>query len=158
MDHNSPPKLDQALGKVPEAQLQAQSSGLATSSSGPSSRTHSRTPIRKFNPPSCNLCRQRKIKCNRADPCSHCVRVGATCVSSAPSGMPRGRQGGRRRKLDSELLDRIAKLENLVKDIEGGSPGIIPAVPVSDDGSHTVWYLHVSLISILWPPAELIPL
>jgi hypothetical protein len=41
-----------------------------------------------------------------------------TCVFSAPSRLPRGRQGGRR-KADSELLSRIAKLESLVKNLEG---------------------------------------
>jgi hypothetical protein len=41
-----------------------------------------------------------------------------TCVFSAPSRLPRGRQGGRR-KGDSELLSRIAKLELLVKNLEG---------------------------------------
>lgn len=40
------------------------------------------------------------------------------CIFSAPSRLPRGRQGGRR-KADSELLSRIAKLESLVKNLEG---------------------------------------
>ena len=66
---------------------------------------------------SCNLCRRRKIKCNRACPCSNCVRAGAPCVSNAASNIPRGRQGGRR-KQDSELLHRIAILEHLVQDME----------------------------------------
>ena len=103
------------------------------------SKTYSRIAVRKSNPPSCNLCRRRKIRCDRADPCSHCVRNGAVCVSSPLPGAPRGRQGGRRklysdckpldtrrrqgsrRELENDLLDRIARLENLVKGIEGGT-------------------------------------
>jgi len=68
---------------------------------------------------SCRLCRQRKIKCDRTIPCSNCVRVGEDCMPIVRSKVPRGRQGGRKRKTDGELLERIAKLENLVKDIEG---------------------------------------
>jgi hypothetical protein len=68
--------------------------------------------------PSCNLCRKRKIKCDRVNPCANCQRSSMKCVFSAPSRLPRGRQGGRR-KADSELLSRIAKLESLVKNLEG---------------------------------------
>src|SRR2546423_2511948 len=63
----------------------------------------------KISTPSCNLCRRRKIKCDRSDPCAHCVRTGAVCITPAPSRAPRGRKGGRH-KYDNELLDRIAKL------------------------------------------------
>jgi hypothetical protein len=142
MDQNPLSKSYQAAEPVSGAaeivpKRQAQGSEPTTAPSGVSSQTYCRTPIRKKNPPSCNLCRRRKVKCDRADPCSHCVRVGAVCVSSAPSGAPRGRQGGRR-KLDSELLDRIAKLENLLKDIEGGTTGATPAVPAAADRNRTV--------------------
>ncbi len=115
---------------------QAQLAGQATTPGIPL-QTYSQIPTRKANPPSCNLCRRRKVKCDRTDPCSHCAHVGAVCVSSAPSGAPRGRKGGRR-KHDKELLDRVAKLENLVKDIERGTSGAIPAVPAAADGNHTV--------------------
>ncbi|KAF2230658.1 hypothetical protein EV356DRAFT_519531 [Viridothelium virens] len=71
--------------------------------------------------PSCHLCRKRKVKCDRGYPCLSCQRAGAECIYSPPSRLPRGRQGGRRRK-DSELLQRIAKLETLVKDLEGDEP------------------------------------
>ena len=77
-------------------------------------------------PASCILCRRRKVKCDRATPCGNCLRAGAECVPFIPSRVPRGRQGGRKRsKADGKLLDRIAKLEGLVRDIEGyaGAPG-----------------------------------
>lgn len=81
---------------------------------------------------SCNLCRKRKVKCDRVDPCAHCQRSGIKCVFSAPSRLPRGRQGGRR-KADTELLSRIAKLENLVKNLEGD--GSLPASKSDVSGS-----------------------
>ena len=69
---------------------------------------------------SCTLCRRRKIKCDRSLPCGNCQRTGAECVPYTPSRAPRGRQGGRKRKRDDgELLERLAKLEGMVKDIEG---------------------------------------
>ena len=73
------------------------------------------------NPASCTLCRRRKVKCDRSVPCGTCVRAGAQCVPSIPSKAPRGRQGGRKRKMDGELLERLAKLETLVKTFEGDS-------------------------------------
>lgn len=61
-----------------------------------------------------------------------------TCVFSAPSRLPRGRQGGRR-KADSELLARIAKLETLVKNLEGD--GSSPASK-SDSPSSSDWGMN----------------
>ena len=64
---------------------------------------------------SCTLCRRKKVRCDRSSPCANCVRVGVECVPSIPSQAPRGRQGGRKRRLDGELLERIAKLETLIE-------------------------------------------
>ena len=75
---------------------------------------------------SCDLCRRRKVKCDRGNPCSNCLRSGATCVSSTSLRVPRGRKGGRR-KPDAELLKRIAKLENLVKNLESDNDRVTPA-------------------------------
>ncbi len=116
---------------------QIQPANPASAHSPLSSQTQRRVRIRKTNSPSCNLCRRRKIKCDRADPCSHCVRSGAVCVSSVPSGAARGRKGGRR-KADSELLDRIAKLENLVKNIEGGNIAAMLPTPKAVTGDRAV--------------------
>jgi Fungal Zn(2)-Cys(6) binuclear cluster domain len=119
---------------------QAQAWEPAKPPSGPSPQTHARTSSRKTITPSCNLCRRRKVKCDRGDPCSHCVRLGAVCVFTTPSGAPRGRKGGRR-KLDSELLNRIARLESLLKQ---GSSGSSQASPSAADGTLIVWH-HVLL-------------
>lgn len=71
-------------------------------------------------PASCTLCRRRKVKCDRTTPCGNCQRSKAECVPFIPSGAARGRQGGRKRKRgEGDILERIAKLEGLVKSIEG---------------------------------------
>lgn len=116
---------------------QSQRSDHARDAISLSSQTNNRTAIRKHSLPSCNICRRRKIRCDRTDPCSHCVRTGAVCVFSAPSTAPRGRQGGRR-KHDSDLLNRIARLETLVKYIEGGPTDASPPVRVAGDPKEQV--------------------
>lgn len=70
---------------------------------------------------SCTLCRRRKVRCDRTVPCGNCKRAGEQCVPSIPSHAPRGRQGGRKRKTDVELLERIAKLEGFLKEVERDS-------------------------------------
>ena len=70
---------------------------------------------------SCILCRRRKVRCDRGVPCGTCKRAGEECVPSIPSHAPRGRQGGRKRKTDGELLERIAKLEGFLRKVEGNS-------------------------------------
>lgn len=71
-------------------------------------------------PASCTLCRRRKVRCDRTIPCGNCQRSKAKCVPFIPLGVARGRQGGRKRKREEgELLERIAKLEGLVRNIEG---------------------------------------
>ena len=71
-------------------------------------------------PASCTLCRRRKVKCDRTVPCGNCQRSKAECVPFIPSRAARGRQGGRKRKRgEGEILERIAKLEGLVRSIEG---------------------------------------
>lgn len=71
-------------------------------------------------PASCTLCRRRKVKCDRTVPCGNCQRSKAECVPFIPSRAARGRQGGRKRKRgEGEILERIAKLEGLVRSFEG---------------------------------------
>ena len=83
---------------------------------GPSPGDSNHTPT----PASCALCHRRKVKCDRTIPCGNCQRSRAECVPFLPSGAARGRQGGRKRKRgEGELLERIAKLEGLVRTIEG---------------------------------------
>ena len=112
----------------------------APAPAGVSSQTYDQNTVRQKKPPSCTFCRRRKVKCDRANPCSGCMRLGAICVSLPPSGAPRGRKGGRR-KLGSRLLDRILELENLVSDIVGEGSGQATAVPPPVNGNQAVRYL-----------------
>jgi hypothetical protein len=82
---------------------------------------------------SCDLCRRRKVKCDRGKPCSSCLRAGVACVSSIPPRVPRAKKVGRR-KPDGEILKRIAKLENLVKYLETENSGILSTAPAINKG------------------------
>ena len=117
--------------------MDAQSSENASAPTSVSSPTYNQNPVGKKKPPSCTVCRRKKVKCDRANPCSRCIRSGAICVSLPPSGLPRGRKGGRR-KLGSRLLDRILQLENLVSDIERVRGGDTTAVPPPSNGNQAL--------------------
>jgi hypothetical protein len=82
---------------------------------------------------SCDLCRRRKVRCDRGKPCSNCLRTGATCVSSTLPRVPRDGKVGRR-KPDGEIFKRIAKLENLVKYLETENSAVLSAVSVANEG------------------------
>lgn len=58
----------------------------------------------------CVLCQQRKIKCNRKFPCANCIRSKASCVPATLN--PRRRK---RRFPERELLDRLSKYEDLLR-------------------------------------------
>ncbi|KAF5017727.1 hypothetical protein F66182_10325 [Fusarium sp. NRRL 66182] len=59
---------------------------------------------------SCSNCRSRKIKCDKIQPfCGQCSRFGLDCVF--PSRKPTRRA---QKPRQSELLDRISRLENIV--------------------------------------------
>ncbi|KAH0837600.1 C6 transcription factor [Fonsecaea pedrosoi] len=58
----------------------------------------------------CVLCQQRKVKCDRIFPCANCVRSRVQCVPS-----PLLKRRLRRRPPQKELLERIAKYEDLLR-------------------------------------------
>lgn len=63
---------------------------------------------------SCTFCRQRKVKCDRQKPCSNCIRANNNC--SYPAG--RGRAAKKSTQtLDARLVDRLQKLENIIKQL-----------------------------------------
>ncbi|KAK3110990.1 hypothetical protein LTR53_014179 [Teratosphaeriaceae sp. CCFEE 6253] len=64
----------------------------------------------------CQGCQRKKIKCDRNFPCGQCTRSNLQCTAS--SRKPRTRHVGRR-AVDSELRNRISKLENLVETLSG---------------------------------------
>ena len=58
----------------------------------------------------CQLCQQRKVKCDRKFPCANCTRGGTPCVPATL--VPRQR---RRRFPERELLARIRHYETLLR-------------------------------------------
>ncbi|KAF4457204.1 hypothetical protein F53441_768 [Fusarium austroafricanum] len=70
---------------------------------------------------SCSSCRQRKLKCDRDEPCSNCVARNVSC-QYAP--WPRGRIAAQRRdNKQADLSDRVRHLENLLGSIVHQLPG-----------------------------------
>lgn len=63
---------------------------------------------------SCISCRQRKVKCNKVQPCSACQRSAIDCIFPQHVRRPRGRQGGSKSRSD-ELAHRLNRLEGLVE-------------------------------------------
>lgn len=61
---------------------------------------------RKRHP--CVLCQQRKVKCDRADPCANCLKARVECVS--PTTLPPRRR--KKRFPEAELLARLRKYED----------------------------------------------
>ncbi|KPM46343.1 hypothetical protein AK830_g81 [Neonectria ditissima] len=81
----------------------------ATTDASSSTPTHI-TPLN--HPRSCVYCRRRKVKCDRQQPCSNCVRGKLEC--SYPAG--RGRAAKKPRKtLDGQLIERLHRLESIIR-------------------------------------------
>jgi hypothetical protein len=71
---------------------------------------------RALNPRSCVTCRKRKVKCDKTHPCTNCKRARIECIYPAPGRAPRKvRKIGEGR--DKELLERLRRLEGVVKNL-----------------------------------------
>ncbi|KAJ0116594.1 hypothetical protein J7T55_009744 [Diaporthe amygdali] len=68
---------------------------------------------------SCELCRQRKVKCDRQQPCSHCTRSGQECLY--PSGPGRAPKRSRRAE-NAQLMDKLSRLEHIIKRLASENP------------------------------------
>ncbi|PLB41214.1 uncharacterized protein BDW47DRAFT_115403 [Aspergillus candidus] len=73
----------------------------------------------------CELCRQRKVKCDKLDPCTNCRRIGTACVPVQRARLPRGKSGRHSARgtpdEDETLRERVSRLEELVrKAVSGG--------------------------------------
>ena len=88
---------------------------------------------------SCELCTRRKIRCDKRQPCSACLKTGKECVSVVRARLPRGRRGGRK-EANNELRSRVRRLEDLVLSLSSNSAGgnhVQPtptSPPISDSG------------------------
>ncbi|KAJ5587701.1 uncharacterized protein N7459_003466 [Penicillium hispanicum] len=76
------------------------------------SSTSSRPSDTRIHLRSCTFCRARKIKCDRQAPCKGCTRVGAQCIY--PPGPGRAPKQPRR-GIDPRVLDRLSRLETLMR-------------------------------------------
>ncbi|KAF5684322.1 bikaverin cluster-transcription factor [Fusarium circinatum] len=75
---------------------------------------------------SCTFCRHRKVKCDRQKPCGNCIRANNDC--SYPAG--RGRAAKKStRTLDTRLVDRLHKLENVIKQLTSQVDATANALP-----------------------------
>ncbi|RJE22002.1 Transcription factor [Aspergillus sclerotialis] len=61
---------------------------------------------------SCALCRQRKVKCDKKDPCTYCANRGVSCVPAPLPSAPRPRK---RRFPEAVLLARLRRYEAALK-------------------------------------------
>ncbi|UPL00951.1 hypothetical protein LCI18_011885 [Fusarium solani-melongenae] len=72
---------------------------------------------------SCSSCRQRKLKCNRDEPCSNCVTRNVSCVYPP---WPRGRAPVAQRRdavqVSQQLDERVRRLEQLLGNIVSKMP------------------------------------
>lgn len=59
---------------------------------------------------SCIYCREKKIRCNRQDPCSNCVKVRVECIFPRPARIARKR----RDTASAELSARVRRLEETI--------------------------------------------
>ncbi|KAI8632124.1 hypothetical protein F5Y19DRAFT_423436 [Xylariaceae sp. FL1651] len=81
---------------------------VTSTRSSPAQPTHLR---------SCVLCRQRKVKCDRRQPCSNCTRAGTTCVH--PPGAGRAAKRPRQNQaIDAKILDRLSQLEATIRRLQ----------------------------------------
>ena len=63
---------------------------------------------------SCEVCRERKVRCDKRHPCSTCSTTGATCKPVYRKRLARGRHVKSLGVENKDLQDRVAKLEELV--------------------------------------------
>jgi hypothetical protein len=65
----------------------------------------------------CTNCRARKVKCDKLQPCSQCIRFNKTCVYEDP-GNPAAAAAStgnlQSQAVQNELAERVAKLEGLL--------------------------------------------
>lgn len=79
---------------------------------------------------SCINCRQRKVKCTKTFPCPHCLRGGLECIFPA-----RKKDRRPRTNRNHELLNRLAKLEAIVGQVDPDAVSANPGHPPLDAGS-----------------------
>ncbi|KAM0313199.1 hypothetical protein ACHAO8_005696 [Botrytis cinerea] len=92
------------MSKLPPVQLDEGAPDMSPTTSTITSSSKSQRVL------ACRRCQQRKIKCDRREPCSSCVKSRVQCIPATQ--FPRQR---RRRFAERELLDRLRKYEDLLR-------------------------------------------
>jgi hypothetical protein len=88
----------------------------------------------------CQLCQQRKVKCDRKFPCANCVRFKSQCV---PATLPPRQR--RRRFAERELLARIRHYEAVLEQHEISFEPLHPPTTtekLSESHSHSLSHSH----------------
>ena len=85
---------------------------------------------------SCQACSERKVRCDKRNPCSTCQATGVVCVPIQRKRLPRGRHV----KENKELRERLARLESLIASDHPSSQtssksGSISTSPATGSGS-----------------------
>ena len=72
---------------------------------------------------SCELCHERKVKCDKQQPCTNCHHAGVDCTPVHRKRLPRGRHV-RNASTERDLRARVQRLEALITGPEanGGAP------------------------------------
>ena len=88
-----------------------------------------------LNSRSCITCRKRKVRCDKRQPCSNCNKAAIECIFPSPGRAPRRS----RKPPDTELLERLRKLEGVVQSLgktaEEGDDVLINEKAPEDDRS-----------------------
>ncbi|OCL08872.1 hypothetical protein AOQ84DRAFT_272746, partial [Glonium stellatum] len=66
---------------------------------------------------SCELCRERKVRCDKLSPCTNCSKTGVACIPVHRKRLPRGRHV-HNPSFDNDLRDRIERLEVLITNLD----------------------------------------
>lgn len=84
--------------------------------------TTQRTPSAPKVQLSCEMCRQRKVKCDKLSPCTNCQRLGAVCIPVERARLPRGRFRKAKaadRTAESDAADATDELKGRMERLEG---------------------------------------
>ncbi|GKZ35684.1 hypothetical protein AbraIFM66950_006435 [Aspergillus brasiliensis] len=81
---------------------------------------------------SCELCRKRKVKCDKLTPCTNCAASGTVCVPIYRTRLPRGRHATRPRRVSSPPTAAPGETDR----------GTQPAVPVNEDLQERIYRLE----------------
>lgn len=75
-----------------------------------------------FKPYSCVVCHNRKVKCDRNEPCSNCAKANVDCIyrpPPPPRRRKRGRDANGSASQERDKSRRMSDGESFLNDVEG---------------------------------------